>query len=56
MINNKNNLITFIITSLETAVTNNLKEFIIIRPCQILKVDQFNENHIKEISNKTVHN
>ena len=56
LISNKINLITSIITSSGTAVANHLEKSIIIRPCQVPKVDQLDENHIREISDKTVYN
>lgn len=44
------------ITSLGTAIANYLKESIIIRLCQMSKVDQPDKNNIKEILNKTIYN
>lgn len=37
-------------------MANYLKESIVIRPCQVSKVDQLDKNDILEILDKTVHN
>lgn len=56
MISNKIDLITFIITSLGTAVANHLKKSNVIRLCQMSKIDESDENNIRKISNEIVHN
>lgn len=56
MISNKIDLITSMITSLETGVANHLKESVVIRPCQVSELDQPDENNVKEISEETVQN
>ena len=56
MNSNKIDFITSMITSSGIGVANHLKESIIICPCQVSGVDQSDENNIKEISDKIVHN
>lgn len=56
MNSNKIDLIKSIITRLETGIANHLEKSIIICLCQVSEVDQLDENNIKEISNKIIHN
>lgn len=56
LISNKIDLIISIITSLGIAVANHLEKSIIIHPYQISKIDQLDENDIREILDKKVHN
>ena len=37
-------------------MANNLKESIVIRQCQISKIDQLDKNDIKKISDEILHN
>lgn len=56
MISNKTNLITSMITNLGTGVANHFEESVVIRSCQVLKVDKPNENDVKKILEETVQN
>lgn len=56
MISNKIGLITSMITNLKTTVANHLEESIVMRLCQISKVDKADKNDIREILNETIYN